>query len=187
MVGRNIIVLCFVRIFISMNIKEEIIKIKNQNPDLSNQDIAKKIGCAKSTVRYHLTPEEKEAVRNRVRKLRKSQHPLYRKIIGYCNDYGMHKKSRYNKNPIFSLTELLSQVGNTPTCYLTGDPIDILEMKTYSLDHKIPLSQGGKSTIENCGLTTRQSNVSKNGMTPNEFFAFCKKVLLHNGYKITDP
>lgn len=170
-----------------MNLKEKIQKIKKENPELGYQSIANKISCGKNTVRYHLDPSQKEAVRNRVRKLRKTQHPLYRKLIGFCTNYGDNRrKSRNNSRvPVIPLETALKIIGNEPVCYLTGEKIDILELNSFSLDHKIPLSKGGKSTIENCGITTKRANTAKNGMSPEEFFDFCKRVLEHQGYKVT--
>lgn len=170
-----------------MNRKEQIQKIKQEHPNWGYGKISQQVGCSKNTIRYHLDPKEKEAVRKRMIKWRNSAHPLYRKILGFCCDYSKNYRKILNRNPIFKLEDFLSKIGENPICYLTGKPIDILELKGYSLDHKIPLSKGGTSTIENCGLSTTQANRSKTDMTPEEFFDFCQKVLEHQGYKVTKP
>jgi hypothetical protein len=178
------------RVKITMNKTEQIKQIKEQHPNWGYGKIAKLVNCAKNTVRYHLDPLQKEVAKKRVIKWRSSAHPLYRKIICFCTDNcpsNRDTRTRKNKYPIFKLDDLLQILGDNPKCYLTGEPINILDKKTYSLDHIIPLCKGGTSTLGNCGLTTRQANMCKNGLLVEEFINFCKQVLLHQGYTVKEP
>lgn len=171
---------------ITKEIKEKIIELHQNNPEMTYCKIAKILGIQKNTARYYIDPEMKKLIRARVIKWRKTQHPLYRRIIGFCTDYGNHSgRKTYNKNKIIKLEDALNKFGENPKCYLTGESIDIYDLSSYSLDHIIPLCQGGQSTLENMGLCKKQANTSKNGMTPEQFYAFCIKVLEAQGYKIT--
>lgn len=76
-------------------------------------------------------------------------------------------------DPNLTFENLMTKIGEKPTCYLTGTPINLEKSSSYSLDHIIPVSRGGKSTLENCGLATLDANISKKSMTEREFIDFC--------------
>jgi 5-methylcytosine-specific restriction endonuclease McrA len=59
-------------------------------------------------------------------------------------------------------------------CALTGEE---LTPATASLDHKIPLSQGGTSDLDNLEIILLQVNAAKGSMTRDEFIALCRKVV----------
>jgi 5-methylcytosine-specific restriction endonuclease McrA len=84
-----------------------------------------------------------------------------------------------------TIEELIERFGETPVCYLTGQPIDINHPRTYQFDHKVPSSRGGTNTIENLGICTKQANQAKSDMTHDEFVEFCKSVLIHHGYTVS--
>ena len=67
-----------------------------------------------------------------------------------CCSYGQVSKSV--EESVQSTLNLEKKIGEKPICYLTGIPIDINKPNEYSLDHIIPMSRGGKNTLENCGL-----------------------------------
>jgi hypothetical protein len=46
------------------------------------------------------------------------------------------------------------------------------------------MSKGGKSTLDNLGLTTKQANQAKSDLSKEEFLALCLRVVKHNGYKV---
>lgn len=83
------------------------------------------------------------------------------------------------------IKDAIQKIGDQPKCYLTGLPIDLNQSNTYSLDHIIPSSRGGSVSLDNLGITTRQANMSKTDMTPEEYLSLCKLVLENNGYTVT--
>lgn len=94
-------------------------------------------------------------------------------------------KNRWGKNKsqtikLFNFKELLEKIGPNPTCYLTGEPIDLLKPETYHLDHILPRSQGGDNSLSNCGLATNIANQAKAALTKDQFVELCKKVISHN-------
>lgn len=81
-----------------------------------------------------------------------------------------------NKSNRFTLLQFYKRFANNPICYLTREPIDLDDVETYQLDHIIPKSKGGDSTLDNCGLLKSKVNIAKLDMTPNEFIELCKKI-----------
>lgn len=82
--------------------------------------------------------------------------------------------------PLFSVDDVIAKFGDNPSCYLTGQPIDISKPRTYSFDHIIPKSRGGDNSLDNLGLCTKAANQAKNDMTLDEFINSCKQVVKHN-------
>jgi 5-methylcytosine-specific restriction endonuclease McrA len=68
---------------------------------------------------------------------------------------------------------------------LTGRTIDLLKPKTYQCDHILPVSKGGKSSLENMGLACKEANQAKSDMIMDDFLKLCKEVLEHNGYTVS--
>ena len=58
-------------------------------------------------------------------------------------------------------------------CYYTGQK---LTRKNISLDHKQPLSKGGKHVMSNIALCLRKVNTMKGQMTEDEFRSICKSI-----------
>lgn len=69
-------------------------------------------------------------------------------------------------------------------CYLTGRNIDITK-DDYHLDHIMPVSKGGSSSLDNLGITCPQANMSKSDMTIDEYLSLCKEVLENFGDTVT--
>lgn len=84
----------------------------------------------------------------------------------------------------FTTKEVLQKIGDNPTCYLTGLPIDLSKPRSYHFDHIIPTSRGGSNDINNLGICSKEANLSKRDLTPDEFINLCKLVLEHNGYNV---
>ena len=61
-------------------------------------------------------------------------------------------------------------------CALTGRQLDFWTME---LDHKIPLSRGGKSTIENLQWTCEEANQAKKDLLDDEFITLCQEVIAY--------
>lgn len=85
-----------------------------------------------------------------------------------------------NSDSIITVEDFLNKFGNNPTCYLTGMPIDLRNASSYSLDHKIPKSLGGESSLDNMGITLRQINYMKHYLKIEEFIKLCQLVVDHN-------
>jgi 5-methylcytosine-specific restriction endonuclease McrA len=64
---------------------------------------------------------------------------------------------RERKQIQFIRRQLINSKGNT--CALCNKPID--DMKDCTVDHIIPISKGGLTTIENCQLAHSTCNVKK--------------------------
>jgi hypothetical protein len=60
-------------------------------------------------------------------------------------------------------------------CNLTGDVLD----QTAECDHKMPVSRGGPSTIDNLQWVAPQVHRAKGNMTNEEFVEMCRKVVSH--------
>jgi 5-methylcytosine-specific restriction endonuclease McrA len=96
----------------------------------------------------------------------------------------VRKKHTMNTKLNFTVDDIITKIGENPTCYLTGDPIDISKTNSYNFDHVIPTSRGGTNDLDNLGILTKAANQAKSDMTPDEFLNFCKKVLEHNGFSV---
>ena len=142
----------------------KIIELRKQNK--TYKEIANIIGCSEWTVKYHTMP------------CRKNAQNIYDTKTQKTNPLSLKKRRFLIKGTVenFTLKQLKEKIGNNPKCYLTGEPIDLLQPSTYSLDHIIPLSRGGKSSLDNCGLIKLDINQAKWNMTPDEFFSLCKRV-----------
>jgi len=103
---------------------------------------------------------------------KKDVGPLEKKIRIFCNR-GENESLPFTKEELLAIRE--------PRDYLTGEWIDITKPETYHLDHRIPVSKGGLSTLENCYFLTSQSNMAKGDNLEDEFLAFIIKVLIYRG------
>jgi 5-methylcytosine-specific restriction endonuclease McrA len=83
----------------------------------------------------------------------------------------------------FTTQDFLDKIGENPTCYLTGDPINIEDTFSYNIDHIMPRSQGGSNDIENANICTRRANMSKTDMTYEEYIEHCRKVIAYHEQK----
>jgi len=77
------------------------------------------------------------------------------------------------------------KIGDKPTCYLSGELIDLRETNSYSIDHIVPASKGGENTLENAGLISSSINKMKSDITVEEFLKKCVQILEHNGYNVS--
>lgn len=166
----------------------------------SYRQIEAALGCAKSTVAYYCSEEQKQKAKARVVNLRAS-NGLVRKVEVFKRPTKVSKahpgistpeKKTYTKVsrfqghvPVaeqeFTFQDVLNKHGDTPICYLTGDAVDYNEPSTYHFDHVVPRSKGGTNTLDNLGLATKQANQMKGDMSLDEFLDMCEKVLRHHG------
>lgn len=174
-----------------MSLKQKILELRSKNK--SYDEIAEILNCSKGTIAYHCGKGQKEKSIKRHRKFRSLQHPAARKIErfkAYANKLGnfnrVNNKRTYD-NDQFTLDDVLNKYSENTFCYLTGEPINLLEPTTYAFDHIIPLSRGGSNKLDNLGITTRQANQCKSYLTHEEFIKLCEKVLINHGYDIKAP
>jgi hypothetical protein len=172
--------------------KQKILDCKTSNPTWGYKNIAKFLGCAYSTVAYYLNPEGKKRSFARTRKHRANFNGILKRkkdnfqcIAGRrCTKAGL-AGGRNRAASLFSAQELKDKLLSQPICYLTGLPINLLEPKTYELDHIQPIAKGGDNSLSNCGLTLKAVNRAKSDSTLEEFEEICKLVLIHRGYSVS--
>lgn len=170
-------------------LRDRILQLKEKCPLWGYKKIAKELGCSANAVKYHIHPLEKGKSYARCKKY-KSQllQILKRKVDSFHCTAGYRYRQLNGRNgprnrakSTFSPSELLSVIQQNPVCYLTNIPINLLEPRTWQLDHKIPISKGGDNSFKNCGLCSRSANMAKSDMTPEEFLIMCRKVVSHLG------
>lgn len=162
-------------------LQQEILRLRKEGKTYN--EIQKILNCSKGTIAYNCSGEQKAKAKKRAKKHSAKKGVIYRKLQAFCYGYGRREKYQTNVK-LFNIEEAIKHIGDKPSCYLTGDLIDLNDVKAYSFDHIVPLCKGGKSTIENMGLTTKDANQAKGGLTKEEFLALCVKVLQHNSYRV---
>lgn len=150
--------------------------------------IAKALGVSKSLVRYYVNPAERERSKSATTEARKNNplrfklyRMLTRKLGNYVRGSGDRTLAKLN------YPEIVAKFTDNPRCYMTGTTIDLMQPSTYHLDHIVPVSRGGSSTLDNLGLAIRVVNQSKADMTPDEYISLCKQVLEFHGFTIISP
>lgn len=179
-----------------MKLHDQITQLKQQGK--SNSKIVELLHCSTGTLAYHLYPKSKRATQRRAKEAvrsgkKKEYHKQYLTNGGgrarlSCKITQFHRLGNISKIQLprtFSLDTIINQLGPNPKCYLTGEAIDLSNPGSYSLDHKLPVSKGGQSVLDNLGLCTSEINRAKNDKTPEEFIQLCKKVLEFNGYFVS--
>jgi len=72
--------------------KQQILQLHNQFPDLSQRGLARKIGCAETTIRYHLFPDKQKPRQQQKRKLICGKKALLvQEAGGKCSKCGYSK------------------------------------------------------------------------------------------------
>lgn len=162
--------------------KDDILKLAAEGKSYS--EIQKELGCSKGTIAYHLGEGQKEKVAKR-----QKDNVLQKKVTRFksIKDEKNFYKRVYDfqeRTLKFSTEDVLLRLLENPVCYLTGKVIDLKDPTSYELDHIVPKSRGGDSSLENLGFTTKIANRSKNNLLLAEFIQLCRDVLEHNGYKV---
>lgn len=183
------------------NQKDAIIALRKEGK--SYDQIRKITGASKGTISFHCGKGQKLKYSARGRKNKSLQHPFLRKIESFhktkCNrltktpihksrhliklkidKFCSNRKTMAYQKPTFTVNDVIEKFGSNPTCYLTGDYIDINQPRTYHFDHIVPVSKGGTNTLDNLGICTKNANQAKHDMSLDEFLELCSKVLKHN-------
>jgi 5-methylcytosine-specific restriction endonuclease McrA len=189
----------------SETLRSKIRKLREEGR--SYNAIAAELNCSKSTVAYHARENSREAHRVRARN-RRAKHPFVKRI-----EHFMHRRQRpqpkskvanyrfrqilniklqrffrrkdemYDK-PTFTVQDVIDKLGETPICYLTAQPIDVLQSSSYQFDHIVPASRGGENSLENLGICLKTANMAKSDMMLDEFLLLCRQVLENFGYAV---
>ncbi len=90
----------------------------------------------------------------------------------------MRPKQKEDATPDIKKSTVLELIRSQEyRCALTGLP---LTPQTASLDHVVPLSQGGSHAIENCQVVRADVNRAKGTMNNEEFIGVCRAVVSHS-------
>jgi 5-methylcytosine-specific restriction endonuclease McrA len=175
----------------------KILKLREEG--YSYNDIAKELGCAKSTISYHCSRNKRKQLlilrRKREKFISKKKKGksidnskaniraiLISKVAAfYKGEQKLKRNSLLNisKNGLimFTVDDLINKIGDNPKCYLTGKDIDLSKSKTYSLDHIVPRSKGGENSLDNCGLCCKEANMAKYDLLLEDFISLCDSVV----------
>jgi len=160
--------------------KDQILHLRSEGK--SYKEIQSILGCSKSTISYYLGENQSDKIKKR-NQINCKENPLIRKLDTFKNKHNRKKGKKVN-NDNFGWKEIIEKYGWETNCYLTGEKINLKISETYSLDHIIPQSRGGISSLDNLGITTKQANQAKSDMYVNEFLDLCKMILENHGYSI---
>ena len=179
-------------------LKNQILQLREKG--YSYDRIKSELSCSKSTISYYCGENQshKRSVRQ---KKRRSINVLNNKIESFLHrkanlvteyketqrdirkilqiklkGFSMNRKTKKVKQK-FSLQDLIDKIGDNPSCYITGRPIDLTDGKSYHLDHIIPISKGGDNTIDNCQIACKEANQAKHNLSYDEFVQLCKEVV----------
>lgn len=169
--------------------KKEILELREEGK--TYKEIKEFLGCSFSTISYHCDPLGKQKTQERSK--RNLQNSLLRRVnkalhTRYDNLF-VRKKSKINQKTIredksFTFSEFLDVLNKNPYCYLTGRKLDINNLKSWHIDHIIPISKDGKTTLDNILPVCKEANQAKHNLSVADFINLCKDILIHNGYKV---
>ena len=176
--------------------REDILTLRRQG--LSFRAISKELGCSKATISYHcgrnqsekkrvkaqrLDPLAKKVNRFKSRCSKEAWRTFRTKIKGFKKRYKGVGKARtdwrvHNVSTPYTCRDVVDKIGHKPICYLTGRKINLNQPSAYSLDHIIPIAQGGSNDLNNLGITCLEVNHAKGSLSLDEFYSLCEEVLV---------
>ncbi len=86
------------------------------------------------------------------------------------------KKRLSDKWKGVKVERVLEKFGPSPKCYLTGIPLDLTNGQTFELEHIIPRTKGGLSTLDNMQFANPMANRMKHNFDLGEFIRVCHLV-----------
>lgn len=124
----------------------------------------------------HMFRMEHDKVRNAWKSWNRRQCWIVRKCESVVHN--MKVRLQLTKAQVASVRETISLFKDVQAgaCNLTGE---ILDEHNAECDHKIPVSRGGPSTIDNLQWITGEVHAAKGRMTNEEFIEMCRKVVAH--------
>ena len=171
----------------------------------SYAEIAKEVGCSKSTVSYYLRNKSRAKVVQR-----KFNRPYWIRLLSHKLDTFKHRSqktitkriinpdwneklrvatskfsSRNGMKEVIGYKDVLKKYNQQTiiTDYISGEVIDITK-DNYAFDHIIPVSRGGTNKLDNLAIVSPITNKVKSDLTKDELLDFCKKIWEYNGYKV---
>lgn len=186
-------------------LSENILRLRGDGK--TYKEIQEILGCSKGTISYHLGEGQKEKQKARNKKLTmsiegvltKKVYAFYQerpknptgpatnprsipkvasdKVGDFCRALPDNKRTNYS----FTYLDVVDKFKDRSHCYLTGEPIDLSNPRSYEFDHIIPRSRGGSNTFDNLEITTREANRLKGNLTLDELLTLCEKILAHHG------
>ena len=175
---------------------------------LSNRAISKECDCTEKMVEFYLNRlMSKVNHKRRKTPAYKAKHKPRSKIPKYFIDRVTSFKKRksetaeekYTKvlkrriytftkgNNMFTPKELLEKISKEPKCWITGKSIELKDTSSWQLDHKVPKSQGGENTLENCDIATKDANSCKGPLLMEDFISICIQTLENHGFSVDVP
>ena len=158
------------------NLKNGIIRLRLLGK--SYGQISKELGCTKSTAHYH-TIKNKRFFNQRFHEATVTKlFRRYKSFIGSGGNKNRKNKIKKNSDPekLATFSQIITKIENYPFCEMTGIPININNLESYSFDHKIPISRGGSGSYENFNLVCRQVDQMKKNYSLDEFKNLCKLI-----------
>lgn len=137
-------------------ISEEIIsKARSlREQGLSYKEIGNQLGISKTSVECHTNPLA--TLQKKIRKVKQST-----------------KKWNSNIDTNFNYKTFIKEYGENPNCYISGSKISLIDSNTYSLDHIVPLSRGGSSSLRNVKPCLAIYNYMKGFFKIEDFLKYC--------------
>lgn len=131
------------------------------------REIRAELGCSLSTIAFHCSPKARKATLARRQKLRSTD-----KLRGRY--YNLFKHPRIS--PPFTYKQFLQLLEDHPRCYLTGKSINYEDMPAWSIDHVVPQSRGGATTLDNLRPVCSIANRVKTNLTLSELLEMCASI-----------
>ena len=167
--------------------KEQILKLRSEGKTYKQIKIL--IGCSIGTIAYHCGVGQKQKSLERTLKNRKKpnnrlNHILNKKYYNIFVRDAVKGNKRYREKSNFTLEDVKNHILSKKKCYITGKEIDFQDINSWQIDHVIPLSKGGTTSLDNIRPVIKLANFSKSSMLIEEYITLCKDVLTNFGYKV---
>lgn len=160
--------------------KESILQLRSRGKTYN--EIAQEVGCAKSTVAYYCNPEVELKA-----KVRQKANPN-RRVVKAASRFRTRDNKNFSKAALtpdeLATKDVLDMIGHDPRCYLSGVPIDLLESRSWALDHVTPVARGGTNELSNMRLASYTANMMKGTLLLSELLVQCQLILENNGYDV---